>query len=111
MWVFFWGTKTKETQLGMGYFNCPDCKRRQPAKVCQVQTKQHIYFFPVGSGVNVGSEFYYCKVCKRRFTNDGQYGYDFGQDEATRDWKCFKCGRSIPYERMDCPQCGFRFMG
>jgi hypothetical protein len=76
-----------------------------------VQIRQYVYFFSFGPGVPAGPEFYHCTVCKKRFVNDGQYGYDFGPDPGTRDWKCFKCGGAIPYHRMDCPHYGFRFMG
>jgi hypothetical protein len=57
---FVWGSRQQQTKLGDGYFNCPGCNRRQPATLSQVQTRQHVYFIPVGQGDPAGPELYTC---------------------------------------------------
>ena len=110
-WLIIWGRRKQKTSLGNGYFNCPHCQCRQPATASQVQIKRHLYFFSFGQGYPTEPELYQCQVCRTAFANHGQYAFDFGPHQARRDWECFKCGGTVPYERIDCPHCGFRFNG
>jgi predicted RNA-binding Zn-ribbon protein involved in translation (DUF1610 family) len=108
-WVS-WSTGPRKQSQGSGYFNCPNCASRQPAELFQFIRTTYLYgFLPMGGGSPVGDEIYYCRACRREFANDGLYGYDFGEEATARTWQCFKCDRDIPYERFDCPHCGYRF--
>src|SRR4051794_16614926 len=106
---FLWGRKSSEEKLDKGYFNCPHCRQRTPAVMTRHEEHQHIYFIPIRS--TVGPEMIRCEECLKTFANTERFGYDFGPHQETPDWKCFKCGKPVPYLQMDCPHCGFRFTG
>jgi DNA-directed RNA polymerase subunit RPC12/RpoP len=98
-----------KAQSGQGYFNCPQCGRRQRCSLYQVQARIYLWhFIPVSSGGPVGPESYRCLACLREFTADGSYGYDFGVHAEQQTWRCFKCKQDVAYERFDCPHCGYR---
>jgi hypothetical protein len=48
-------------------------------------------------------------ACHREFLADGSYGYDYGLHAEPQTWRCFKCNGEVPYERFDCPHCGYTF--
>jgi predicted RNA-binding Zn-ribbon protein involved in translation (DUF1610 family) len=112
MGIFFWfsgGGKKEHETLGEGFFNCPECKRRQPGEVSQTVARDSINSIPLGTGEAVGAERYTCRVCGFQGINDGGYAYDFGPHAEVRAWNCFKCRKPVPYERFDCPHCGYEF--
>ncbi len=108
---FFWLSSSglRKVQRGGGYFNCPECRRRQPCTLRQVQTRHTLWGLPLGGGQPVGPESYLCLACHREFLADGSYGYDYGLHAEPQTWRCFKCNGEVPYERFDCPHCGYTF--
>jgi DNA-directed RNA polymerase subunit RPC12/RpoP len=111
MWfILFSITRPGKVQGIRGYFNCPHCARRQPCSLSQIKLRRYLYgLIPVSDGTPVGPESYRCLACSREYLGDGGYGYDFGMHAEARTWKCFKCGKDVPYERFDCPHCGYQF--
>ena len=111
MWFFVSSvSKAVKVASGRGYFNCPGCARRQPCTLYQVTQRQYLYgLIPLSEGTPIGPEFYVCLGCNRQHVNDGGYGYDFGMQAESHTWKCFRCGKDVPYERFDCPHCGYTF--
>jgi DNA-directed RNA polymerase subunit RPC12/RpoP len=108
--VVFSVSRAARVASGRGYFNCPDCARRQPCTLYQVKLRQYLYgLIPLSGGTPIGPDSYNCLACNRQHFNDGSYGYDFGAHTETRSWKCFRCGQDVPYERFDCPHCGYNF--
>jgi DNA-directed RNA polymerase subunit RPC12/RpoP len=76
----------------------------------QLRLRQYLYgLIPISDGTPVGPEYYRCLACSREFAADGTFGYDFGLHAVKRSWKCFKCNQDVPYERFDCPPCGYVF--
>jgi DNA-directed RNA polymerase subunit RPC12/RpoP len=74
----------------------------------QIRILTSLYGFTVGNQA-AGPESYLCSECHREFAADGNYGYDFGEHADAQTWRCFKCNGEVPYERFDCPHCGYRF--
>jgi hypothetical protein len=102
-----WGRKRGDEVLEEGFINCPACRTRQPAAVVKYVKSWHLYFIPINK--YEGPERVRCKNCGGYFANDE--GVAFGRHEQMPDWNCFKCNKAIPYSRVDCPHCGFRFTG
>lgn len=108
-WIFVATSGLRKVRGGTGYFNCPHCAHRRQGTLYQMRACQYLYgFIPFGTGEAVGPESYVCSDCKHEFVGDGAYGYDFGEHWESPTWKCFKCEKEIPYERFDCPHCGYR---
>ncbi|SRR5579871_2015624 len=109
MWWISWSRGSEKVAKGVGYFNCPHCQRRQPCRMCQVETRTRLYgIIPVSGAGAVGPESYRCSECHREFVADGSYGFDFGPDMEKPPWRCFKCNKEVPYEDFECPHCGYR---
>jgi hypothetical protein len=109
MWIG-WSWGVQRVRCGEGYLNCPVCRCRQPAFLFQMMTRTYLYgFIPMGYGDPVGPESYRCRICNNDFVADGVSAYDFGEHAGPRTWKCFKCKQEIPYDRFECPHCGYRF--
>jgi DNA-directed RNA polymerase subunit RPC12/RpoP len=109
MWWISWSRGPQKVAKGNGYFNCPQCGRRQVCALSQVESRTHLYgIIPVSAGQPVGPEYYKCLACRGTFVNDGSYGYDFGPHAETATWRCFKCNKEVPYQDFECPHCGYR---
>jgi DNA-directed RNA polymerase subunit RPC12/RpoP len=110
MWIVYTSSRPEKVADGEGYFNCPDCGCRQSCTLLHVRPRKYLYgFISLGDGEPVGPESYRCAGCGKEFVADGVYGYDFGAHPTPRNWRCFKCKGEVPYERFDCPHCGYRF--
>jgi hypothetical protein len=103
--------KQEKVCRGPGYFNCPHCGRRQPGELYETVTRRYLggHGIPLSHGEASGPEVYRCLVCPKEVTAYGHYGYDFGPHARRQTWKCFHCKGEVPYERFDCPHCGYRF--
>jgi DNA-directed RNA polymerase subunit RPC12/RpoP len=109
MWFWLWFSRCRKVQKGHGYFNCPHCQRREMCSFSQFEDRRYIYgLIPVSSGEPVGPEYYVCESCKREWASDLEFAFDFGTHAQTRTWKCFKCGKELPYEAFECSHCGYR---
>jgi DNA-directed RNA polymerase subunit RPC12/RpoP len=110
MWfVVFWSRAARKVEAGQGYFNCPLCQRRRRCVLSQVESRPYLYgIIPLPVGEIVGPEYYRCLDCKREWSSELGFGYDFGTHAETQPWKCFKCGKEVPYESFECPHCGYR---
>src|SRR5262245_59354542 len=102
---FLWGKTGGEEILDKGYLDCPRCQSRQPAVITTQVESSHIYFIPISS--STGPEQVRCETCGRYYPNNEHTA--FGHEEKMPDWNCFKCKKPIPYAKVDCPHCGFRF--
>jgi DNA-directed RNA polymerase subunit RPC12/RpoP len=115
MCLRFWlswleGPREVKVATGRGYFNCPYCRSRQPCQLSQVLSRTYMLRgFPMSHGEPVGPEQYLCLQCKREYTADGIHGFDYGPNAAPQTWRCFQCNGEVPYEKFDCPHCGYRF--
>ena len=98
------------TLIDKGYFNCPQCRERQPCDLYQFVSKTYAYgFIPIAASEPFGPECYHCFICRHEFNANGVFGYDFGHHSERQTWKCFRCDGAIAYERFDCPHCGYVF--
>ena len=103
-----WSRQTTKEQSSEGYFNCPKCRRRQPCTLSQIQSGTYLYGFIPLSREPVGPEYYLCHVCQREWQSDVGFTFDFGAHADSPTLNCFKCGKEVPYEKFECPHCGYR---
>jgi hypothetical protein len=107
MWSRFFSSGVHKAKLGPGYFNCPTCKLRQPCVLYQHLSRTYFsYFIPLSRDA-VGPEFYVCDVCRHEWSSEKPLPYDFGMHEVGQTWRCFKCDKQVPYEKFECPHCGY----
>jgi len=107
MFFIIWGKKEKRNVIEEGYFQCPVCNTKQPYKLIQVMQVGHIWYVPLGSGIEV-SRYIQCGTCTRQF-EAGHYtpnGNPDGVAEATM-WDCPKCGVLNPNTTYQCKRCRY----
>jgi DNA-directed RNA polymerase subunit RPC12/RpoP len=109
MGLITWKDEPLQVPEGEGFFNCPTCGARRPCWLWRTVRRGLLFGkVPVTAPQVVGPERFRCDACGGEFAEDGQHGYDYGPNAVTQAWKCFRCKQEVPYERFDCPHCGYR---
>ena len=105
MFVIIYGRRTREHLEATGLFNCPSCRRRQPASLFRLERVAHLFFFPIGSG-ELLAKVYCCHGCQREFNVEESRAFNFSEGTEANPMTCPRCYLDIPGHLLRCPSCG-----
>jgi hypothetical protein len=103
--MIIWGSKAKESQIGMGTFFCPHCMIESPYAHMRVSRYFTLYFIPLFP-TSALAEYVRCGTCKAQFQD---VVLKWTRDEilnAVQPWTCANCSNRNPGNQSTCVSCG-----